>query len=307
MSSTTQDELLCFQEELDFNSFLLQHVFDGSTEALDQSRARIVGQEKDGSILFAWNTLQSTQTGESVSHVGLYSPPSPSYRVLHTHTEVRDICDASVSPDRSLLAFTVREKESAWMFTYDTLVVEIQPQGRVFSLNLSSGDFRKVQFLYPSPPAGRHPKQFLQPRLLVIIPEHWVCLYSFQMEAIECGYVTLTQPEHIILTKEFPWYQWDSERQWLYYARFDMLQTGSANPQSSLVLYCIGFGGGGASSTGSLHQVILTISLQVPYPQQHYLGVATYYESPLAFCIPVRELNMRVSELVVTQYLDFFH
>lgn len=294
MASTKRDELLSFQEELDFNSFLLQHVFDGSTETLEQSKARIVGQEKDGSVLFAWDAPPSTNVQDPVTHVGLYSPSSPSYRVIHTHKELRDICDASVSPERSLLAFTIRERESKWVFTYDTLVAEIQPQGRVFSLNLASGDFRKVQFIYSSP--GRHAKQSPQPRLLVIIPGHWVCLYSFQVEPIEHGYMASTQPEHTLLAKEIPWYQWDSERQWLYYARFEMLQTNSAHLHNSLVLYCIGFGGAAVSHAASQHQVILTISLQVPYQQQHYLGVATYYESPLAFYIPVRELNMQVRQ-----------
>lgn len=297
--------LLSFRVALDFNKFVKEHMLveelQETNEIISRS-ARIVGQENDGSLLIVWDA--PTKEGLIVTHIGIYHPSSPSYRTLFTHETQVDILGATVDHYRSLLAFTICEKLASGV-NYDTLVAEINPCNRVFSLNLSSHDFRKLQFIQPStnptPTVGKRSakhSQSLKSSLLVIIPNNWICLYSFQLEPFNKGYTVVSQPTQDMIAQNIPWYQWDPKLQWLCYARFGTTptqtkRTGKSNvTECSVVLLIVTF-------EDNIHKVLLTVTLPTPYKHTSYLldDKKNYFCSPLALTLPVYELNMKVSDL----------
>lgn len=298
-TSSSKIELLTFQPTLDFNAFIKQHLLDTSSEKNDKinelimNSAHIVGQERDGSILFTWDAPR-LGSEKIVTHVGIYSPLSPTSRTLYTHDSQIDICGATIDSKKALLGFTICDKMPV-SINYDTYVAEINPCNRVFSMNLSSTDFRKLQFIHTTHGAmssqSKHSKHTSQSKLLVIIPDNWVCLYSFQIEPIERGFTVVNQPVRSVVVNDLPWYQWDSKLQWLSYARFNTIsqstQTRKDVSDNMVIIHVVGFSGRG-------HSIVLTISLPVPLSRSHYLTSPNYYLAPLAFSLPVHELNMKI-------------
>lgn len=292
-------DLLVFKETFSFSSFVKDNLVDNSIygsfdcdELITQS-AKIIGQERNGTILMAWDApidCASSATKKIVTHVGMYSALSPSHRALYTHNEQIDVCGATIDADKSLLAFTIREAQSD-VVNYDTYVAEISPCNRVFSLNISSTDFRKLQFVQDrsKQPTGKTKRSS---QLLVIIPNNWVCLYSFQLEPVEKGYTVVSQPVQTMVVNDLPWYQWDPHRQWLSYARFSFAPQASSARRSDptenmLIIHVVDF-------NSRTHNIVLTFSISLPRSSDHYLP-SSYMNSTLAYCLPVQELNMKVS------------
>ena len=286
------ESLLKFKETLDFGQFVRSHLISPEHSELAEvvlSSARLIGQEKDGAVLFAWDA--PNESGEVVTQVGCYSQVGTTYqgfyRTLYKHEERVDICAATVNFERTLLAFTLREVVGNTI-TYDTFVAEIQPQGRVFTLNLGGPLFRKLQFLQPevSTPKPRIGRHHYVSRLLIVIPEDCICLYQFRMQVVRLGSVLTQQPESEVIAENFTWYQWDPHSQWLYYARFEsttsVLQA-SVSGKNSLVLHCVSF----PPASQASYQLLLTVSLPLPYNESLYSQSSTYYSSPFAFTVPV--------------------
>lgn len=301
-SSVTQGvraaaSLVSFEETFNFPQFVkeqLVHSQSSEVAKVITKSAHVIGQERDGSILFSWDVLVANSPGKFVTKVGLYSNHRPSYQVLYTHEEVVHICGATVNADRTLLAFSTHEIVGPNV-NYESYVSEILPQSRTLSLNLSSSDFRKVQFIYSSSQSSvaRRParSQSLQAHLLVIIPGHWICLYNFNLESVDRGVTIARQPKSDMLTENVPWYQWDPVNQWLYYARFESMPSASLaksrSNRNSLVLCALSF-------EDTSEHTVLTVSLPLSHHTDYYLGSATYYDNPVAFSPPIHELNMTV-------------
>ena len=295
ISDGEETSLLTFQPMFNFHRFIQEHMMthNNQIDELVSQSAHIIGQEGDGSMLIVWDAPISALSEKIVTHIGIYHPSSPSYRTLFVHEHRVEISGASVDSFRSLLAFTVCEKLTVGV-NYDTFVAEINPCNRVFSLNLCSTDFRKLQFVQAAQSSHRrHAKPTQKSSLLIIIPDNWICLYSFQLEPIDKGYTVISQPSQDIIVEECPWYQWDPELQWLCYARFGSTPTQTKRPgkgnvaDSSVILHVVSFIGGE-------QKVILTVALPIPFHHNHYTESANYYMSPLAFSLPVHELNMKV-------------
>lgn len=297
-STDSTEPLLRFKKAFDFHKFVRDHLLPTNNADLEKtvlSSARLVGQEKDGGVLFVWDTAVGSEgdaeAGEIVTHVGWYSQSSPRYRVLYRHEFRACICAASVNFERTLLAFTIQSTLEDEV-TYEPFVAEIQPQGRVFSLNMSGGGFRKLQFLHldMTTPRNRISRNVLSSRLLLIIPDKCVCLYTFKMQMLREGAVLTQQPEQEVIADDFSWYQWDPTMQRLYYARFETTHSrvqASVSGRNSLVINCIAF-------SSSSQEVLLTVSLPLPYNERVYSTSSTYYRSPFAFTLPVREMNLQV-------------
>ena len=294
------ESLLHFNKEFDFKKFVRERLVPSQDNDLAQtvlSSARLVGQEKDGGVLFTWDTVSPSEdksendTDEVVTYVGLYSPNNPRYRTLYRHETRVHICAASVNFERTLLAFILKERRGMEI-TYEPSVAEIQPQGRVFTLNIGGKSFRKIQFLHldSSTPKSRVGKNLQYSRLLVVIPHLYMCVYTFKMQILREGAVLTQQPEQELIAENFSWYQWDPHFQQMYYARFESTCSpvqASVSGRNSLVLHCVNF-------TSSSYQLLLTLSLPLPYNERVYSSSSTYYHSPLAFTMPVREMNLQV-------------
>lgn len=212
--------------------------------------------------------------------------------LLISHDSEETICAATSSYENALLAFTVVKRDLNGEKIYNSFVAEIQPHNRVFSLNLDSPDFRKLQFVHTDfNQRSRHGRQQqYQTRLLVVIPDALAAVYTFKMSCSRVGYIIAGQPEHEVFEKNFSWYQWDPTMQWLYYARFESSSSVVQFPLSgrnSLVLHCRSF-------MQPKPEPLFTVALPLPYSDQYYLRGETYYASPLTLSLPIQEINLKV-------------
>lgn len=293
---TLPEPLLRFVETFNFKKYVEECVVPSedpeSAEDTLQS-AHIVGQSRNGEILFAWD--RNNNDGDLVTVVGVYSPQGKTHKVVYLHDCKTNICNASINIEKTLLAFTIKESAAAYEedeSMYDSFIAEIQPQGRVFTLNIPTPDFRSLQFMHASnhsPPKSRlMSKNTLTSHLLVVIPQVLISLYHFKMQQIILGAVMLDHPKQEIIQKNFAWYQWDPHTQWLYYARFEATSSkASMSGKHSLLLNCENF-------SVPNHPLVFTISLPLPYSEHLYSSVRTYYDSPFSFVLPVREMNLQV-------------
>jgi hypothetical protein len=290
------EPLLRFVETFDFKAYVQECVVPAEDVTVADrvlQSAHMLGQSRNGEILFSWD--HENGDGELITVVGVYSPRGKSHKIVYLHDTVADFCNASINAEKTLLAFTVKEPAYETDQTmYDSFIAEIQPQGRVFTLNIPTPDFRSLQFIQTSShasPKGRlmgRNAQTLTSHLLVVIPQVLISLYHFRMQQIMLGAVMLDHPKQEIIHKNFAWYQWDPHTQWLYYARFEgMSSKASMSGKHALMLNCENF------SVAS-HPLLFTISLPLPYSENLYSSVSTYYDSPFLFVLPIREMNLQV-------------
>ena len=285
------ESLLNFDIAFDFRKFVKQQLIPSEGAAIAMmihSTAKMIGQERDGKILFTWD--KKNNTGDTITCVGLYSPSSRSYRTLYQHESQTNICAATVNAELTLMAFTMiveAENDDKW---YTCLIAEIRPQERVFSLNIEGPQFRMLQFLHGDTSSkNRMSRNTPLSRLLLVIPNNLICQYQFKMQPVKQGAVVISQPEQEIIQRNFLWYQWDPHTQWLYYARFEGNIDQSVTGRNSLTLHCKSF----ASPTPQ-HIFTLSLPLPLPYKESLYTSLATYYDSPFAFRLPVQEVNLQV-------------
>ncbi len=292
----TPEPLLRFVETFNFKAFVEEYLVPSEEKKLSDAireSSRLVGQTRNGEILYAWDRCASED--EFVTTIGLYNIQSKSNQTLYQHDVKANIVNASVNSEKTILAFNI--KESSYdddHCMYESYVAEIQPQGRTFNLNLHSPNFRALYFLHSE---GTHStkirmssKATQTAHLLVVIPGILICLYHFKMQLIMLGAVMVGQPEKEIINKNFSWYQWDPHTQWLYYARFESNSSVvrmSVSGKHSILLSCENF-------SKSVHQLMFTISLPLPYDDQLYTTVSTYFDNPFSFNMPVREMNLQV-------------
>lgn len=107
---------------------------------------------------------------------------------------------------------------------YETCMVEILPQNRVFSLGNPSKKFQRVQFLNCNL-QGNAKRQKVVYYLLFILHKEYVHAYSLPMGLIKglpgsCWRITEQPRKEYSVAKRFLWFQWDMVTQTLYYVYF---------------------------------------------------------------------------------------
>lgn len=289
------EPLLKFTESFNFEKFVRDQLVAENPDDIETESAHLIGQERDGSILFAWN--RKNNVGEMITHVGLFQQNLPSYTTLYQHENVANIVAASVNAEHTLIAFTTKaespNEEEEVEHIFDSFIAEIKPQSRVFTLNIAGSDFRMLQFLQRESTSTKNlisSRTQQQAHLLVVIPGVIVCVYKFKMQLVRNGAVVVSQPEIETIVKKFMWYQWDPQMQWLYYARFESTTSrvqASVSGKNSLLLHCMRL------SQLTPH-LLFTVSLPLPYNDHLYSATTTYYDSPFAFTVPVQEMNLQV-------------
>lgn len=286
------DSLLTFNVSFDFTKFVGEQLIPG--EGADNahmvgSTAIMVGQERDGKVLFRWD--KKNNAGHVMTYVGVYSYSSKSYHTIYQHEGQIDICSATVNSDLTLLAFTARFEEENDEKWYECYIAEIRPQERVFTLNLEGPNFRMLQFLHGDTSAAKNRMGRSVPpsRLLLVRPNDIICQYLFKMQQVRQGAIVVSQPEQEVIQRNFLWYQWDPHMQWLYYARFEGNIDQSFTGRNSLTLHCKSFG-----SSSPQHIFTLSLPLPSPYKESMYTSSMTYYDCPFASRLPTEEINLQV-------------
>uniref|UniRef100_K1S5G6 Protein pigeon n=1 Tax=Magallana gigas TaxID=29159 RepID=K1S5G6_MAGGI len=150
--------------------------------ANDTEHPRILNQEKNGNILFTWDDVTQSSKGAICTHVGLYDPIKKKHDVLWIYNQRVHIVSCSVNQGKSLLAFTVLNREDSLAAKlpgkdiYTVFLAEIQATStRVFSLNLERQQFIKVQFLYDIQESDR------ESHLIVMLHRESVGLYHIKL------------------------------------------------------------------------------------------------------------------------------
>ncbi|XP_011292905.1 protein pigeon isoform X2 [Musca domestica] len=197
---------------------------------------RVLGQEKDGSMLASWQfEKMDGETRETC--IGHFNPNTKTLRVLYRLEECVEVVQATVNSSVSLLAFVVKKKwkesenesqpDCICYFAYITEVrgKEVTPECTSL-LKVPSRRQVLVQFLWRT--ENRFDKCW-QEKLLVLTHGISVLQYTCTIKprdhaALTLDFandeewyldVTLLTPE--CLVKKFTWAQWDSDNQALYY------------------------------------------------------------------------------------------
>lgn len=68
---------------------------------------RILGQERDGSLLSTWVSI-SPDRHYSTSHIGIYNAADKTFDILHTFPKRENIIQASVNHSRTLLIYVTK-------------------------------------------------------------------------------------------------------------------------------------------------------------------------------------------------------
>lgn len=229
--------LLQFTEVFNIKSFVRHHIAsrvkDSPTEAAAiVDSVRMVGQEKDGSILFTWVerrhdveqgergsplTVQDDDSADPVTTtVAVYTQGKPTFNPLHTFDEEMNIVDASLDPTHSLLAYTTEEAVESGI-AYRTSVAEVCPSMRTFTVDgLRQDRFRRVQYLYPDTPDVFRTQQRHAYLMVMVDRTGVLCM------AVEGQGGQWWQPNFSLVASDNMWYQWDPEGQLLYTAQFEV-------------------------------------------------------------------------------------
>ncbi|XP_065887705.1 gamma-secretase-activating protein-like [Dysidea avara] len=271
------EPIIRFKESYDFNQLVNKHLIkDLQPSEVEEVKTtiKIVGQERNGSYLFSWN-----QDGGTC--IGMHFPNSPIHSVLYKFSEPTNIVSASVNENTSLLAFTII-KEGSDESMFSTYIVNTQSDDppvplkldslyyhKVLFLNSMGFDFRKLGTVRP------------EAKLLLIMHKVGVIFYQIHLRTIQNYTVISDEPKEEVITEEIDWYQWDSINQWLYYARF------YSPEDKGITIACVDF-------SQTYHIVVFCLQFKLPYDCFHYIGKTTYYDSPGAFILPQKEVNMQV-------------
>lgn len=69
---------------------------------------RILGQEKDGSLLASWISIPN-ETFNPRTHIGMYNPLKKTFDVLHTFPCRENVIQASVNHSQTLLVYVLKD------------------------------------------------------------------------------------------------------------------------------------------------------------------------------------------------------
>ncbi|XP_030376884.1 protein pigeon isoform X2 [Scaptodrosophila lebanonensis] len=200
---------------------------------------RIVGQERDGSLLTSWifeNLEQSTHE----TCIGRFDVTEKLLRVLWRLPGCVEVIQASVNKSVTLMSYVLKKREQVEdeaegkqlsaaaraAQIYQAFVVEVRSSDGGTPRALGEGTRRQVmtQFLWHQQDTTRH---YWQDKLLVLTHEDSIKIYkcvvaeSSYLDVNSCADSAWKLDTSLLtyetLAKRFSWAQWDAECQALYY------------------------------------------------------------------------------------------
>ncbi|XP_043275467.1 protein pigeon isoform X2 [Venturia canescens] len=210
---------------------------------------KLLGQERDGSLLVGWIEEKSLDGGTSISNsvVGHYDRTKEKLQILQRFDNVLNIVQATVNQNHTLLGYVIKEKakilETAKpavnseensentkeedptensaenkscsdhsvsnVEAYSPYVVEVNSK-KIHRLEIERTKQIRVQFLY------KHKEQKNGDRFLVLIHQECVMMYTVIFDETNEP-PTLASLDSESLVRTFIWAQWDVTNQVLYH------------------------------------------------------------------------------------------
>lgn len=194
------------------------------------SDARVVGQERDGTILVSREINVDTRRKTVIE---LWDGRAATGTVLYEHQAVTRVVGASINAERTLLAISTsrpRLSEETMVSSlaaeggpsdvgasheirkteldFESFLSEINPQANCYSLNVVSSAFQRVQFC----PCEKSIARAKTSHFIFMLDNQFIHLYqiSVRKRADSEGFQIFAQPMlQAQLVKQFLWYQWD--------------------------------------------------------------------------------------------------
>ncbi|XP_071790834.1 gamma-secretase-activating protein-like [Asterias amurensis] len=294
-------DILCFVKSL--RDKLPINTSAAGDEKKPELTVRIVGQERSDEVLYVWDDV-SPFSREAVTHVGLYDPAKQKNSVLFVHESKLNIISCTMNQECSIIAYVTLEGLSTHAETttesspqasfgksrvspfclYRAFLAEIQPQNRIFDLNVERRNLLRVQFLW-----GRQPKDrdaaSRESRLLFLLHKESIGLYSLSLARMgNKGVMMSAPPDTQQVLGKFIWAQWDVSNQQLYVL---LMRSRQGEDKPAPILRCLEF-----NSKTTLFTKILELTL--PFPIKYSVGKEQYSHVAPSRTMSESSFNMEV-------------
>ncbi|CAL1675919.1 unnamed protein product [Lasius platythorax] len=194
---------------------------------------KLLGQERDGSILIGWvEESEKNNVHTLYTVLGCYDQINNKLQILHRFSEVLNIVQATVNQNHSLLGYVTKQKnhletadscenhcsdnvnatnELCREF-YRVFIVELTTDDtKIHNLEIERSKQVRIQFLY------REKEQLDVDKFLVLIHHECVMIYTIQFDTSVSDLRPIKELKSEILVKTFIWAQWDMINQVLYH------------------------------------------------------------------------------------------
>ncbi|KYM85166.1 Protein pigeon [Atta colombica] len=196
-----------------------------NTNAAEQWK--LLGQEKDGSILIGWvEESERNDICTLCTVVGRYDQIDNKLQILHRFSEILNIVQATVNQNHTLMGYVTKQKNclkisdpledrSGHEFYgefYRVFIVELTTDDtKVHDLEIKRSEQVRIQFLY------REKEQLDVDKFLVLIHHECILTYTAQFDTSISHSRPIKELKSEILVKTFIWAQWDMINQVLYH------------------------------------------------------------------------------------------
>ncbi|XP_031775680.1 protein pigeon isoform X2 [Apis florea] len=189
---------------------------------------KLLGQEKDGSLLVGW-TEETIKDNISISYtvIGHYDRINDKLQVLHQFLEVLNIVQATINQNRTVFGYVTKQKIcidtnvnsesidkniSTETEMYEAFIVELKGKEiKIHSLDTKKSKQVRIQFLYKEKEHGQWDK------FLLLIHQEYVVIYTIVFDTSVSDFYSIQDLKFESLVKAFIWAQWDMINQVLYY------------------------------------------------------------------------------------------
>ncbi|OAD60594.1 Protein pigeon [Eufriesea mexicana] len=204
-------------------------------EAHSAEQWKLLGQEKDGSLLVGW-TEETIKNNISISYtvVGHYDRINDKLQVLHQFLEVLNIVQATINQNRTVFGYVTKQKVSidtsvkspvkseatkekeenisTEVEMYEAFIVELKrKEVKVHDLDKKKSKQLRIQFLYKEKEHEQWDK------FLLLIHQECIIIYTIVFDISVSGFYSIQELKSESLVKAFIWAQWDMINQVLYH------------------------------------------------------------------------------------------
>nr|XP_034189655.1 protein pigeon isoform X1 [Osmia lignaria] len=190
---------------------------------------KLLGQEKDGSLLVGW-TEETVEESVSTSYtvIGHYDRINDKLQVLHQFSEVLNIVQATINQSRTVFGYVIKQKvnldksieseeekdqsTSTEIEMYEAYVAELKGEEvKIHNLDAKRSKQVRIQFLYKEKEHGKWDK------FLLLIHQECILIYTILFDTSTSDFQPIQELKSESLVKEFIWAQWDMINQVLYH------------------------------------------------------------------------------------------